>query len=57
MREDYFVLVDKSDRATRDDKRGAIRSDMPPILQRFGIDSNQLLEQARHFNHPIKLKN
>nr|MBX2859561.1 transposase [Cellvibrionaceae bacterium] len=49
-REDYFVLVDKTGRAIRDDKRGVIRSDMPSILQQFGIDPDQWLEQVKHFN-------
>lgn len=35
---DYIELVDWTGRAIRDDKRGAIDSTLPPILQRLGIE-------------------
>ncbi len=34
---DYFKLVDKSGRATRSDKAGAIDTDIAPILVRIGV--------------------
>ena len=36
---DYLELVDWAGRAVRDDKRGSIAADAPPILARLGIDS------------------
>ena len=33
---DYFALVDSTGRVIRDDKRGFIPSEVPPIIQRFG---------------------
>jgi len=35
---DYLELVDWAGRAIREDKRGAIATDAPPILQRIGLD-------------------
>ena len=49
-REDYLELVEKTGRAVRDDKRGGISADVPLLLQRFGIDVNEWLEQVKHFN-------
>ena len=37
-REDYFNLVDTTGRLIREDKRGAISSELPTIVARFGID-------------------
>jgi len=34
---DYLDLVNWTGRAVRDDKRGAIADDLPPILDRIGI--------------------
>lgn len=36
---DYLELVDWTGRVIRDDKRGAIATDLPPILKRLEIDS------------------
>ena len=36
---DYLKLVDWTGRVIRDDKRGAIATDLPPILKRLEIDS------------------
>lgn len=41
---DYLELVDWAGRALRDDKRGAIDSTQPPILQRMGIEPEAFLE-------------
>ena len=41
---DYLELVDWSGRAIRSDKKGSIPSDIPPILARLGIDSDEWLK-------------
>ncbi len=41
---DYLELVDWSGRAVRVDKKGAISSDIPPILARLEIDSAEWLK-------------
>jgi len=41
---DYLELVDWAGRAVREDKRGAIATDAPPILQRIGLDPAGYLE-------------
>ena len=46
---DYLELVDHTGRAIRDDKRGAISNNLPPILQRLGIDHSIWLENATQF--------
>ena len=38
---DYLELVDWTGRLVRDDKRGAIESSQPPILQRLGLEAHQ----------------
>ena len=37
---DYLELVDWTGRIIRDDKRGAIESDLPPIIQRLNLDTD-----------------
>jgi REP element-mobilizing transposase RayT len=44
---DYLELVDWAGRAIREDKRGAIPSDAPPILQRLGLDTQRYLVHLR----------
>ena len=41
---DYLELVNWSGRAVRSDKKGSIPSDIPPILARLGIDSDEWLK-------------
>lgn len=43
---DYIELVDWTGRAAREDKRGRIPANLPPILQRFNIAPNQWLKAA-----------
>ncbi len=43
---DYLELLDWTGRAVRDDKRGAIDSGIPPILERLGLDPEGFLNQA-----------
>ena len=46
---DYIGLVDWTGRAIRDDKRGAITANLPPILTRLNIDIDAWLLQTQHF--------
>jgi len=46
---DYLELVNWTGRAVRDDKRGAIAEDLPPILERIGITPVAWLELAQDF--------
>ena len=39
--EDYINLVDWTGRMIRDDKRGSISSELPPILERLTLDEDQ----------------
>ncbi len=41
---DYLELVDWASRAVREDKQGAIPSDIPPILHRLGLSPDRYLE-------------
>jgi hypothetical protein len=46
---DYLELVNWMGRAVRDDKRGAISSDLPPILERLGITPEAWLQLSTEF--------
>ena len=46
---DYFILVDMTGRIIRQDKRGAIPSNTPPILERLNISHETWLENAIKF--------
>lgn len=48
--EDYFQLVENTGRVIHPDKRGAIADCVKPILDRYGVDSNQWLEHVRNFS-------
>ena len=49
-RPDYFELVDSTGRAIRDNKRGFITNDIPPILLRLGIDPDSWVDHIKHFS-------
>jgi REP element-mobilizing transposase RayT len=51
---DYMELVDWSGRIIREDKRGAIPDNLPPILERLNMDASQWLYLAQHFESPFK---
>ena len=44
---DYFEFVDWTGRAIRNDKRGAIAAQLPPAMQRLGIDPDEWLRSMR----------
>jgi len=46
---DYLELVNWTGPAIREDKRGAISQDLPPILERLGIDEQAWLRLATQF--------
>ncbi|WP_233243735.1 hypothetical protein [Bacterioplanes sanyensis] len=46
---DYLQLVDWTGRIIRHDKRGAIARNTAAILDRLGIDDQQWLAMAEHF--------
>lgn len=46
---DYLELVDYTGRVLRDDKRGAIAMNLPPILQRLNIDHKMWINNANNF--------
>jgi REP element-mobilizing transposase RayT len=51
---DYLELVDWSGRIIREDKRGAIPNNLPPILERLNMDTSQWLYLTQHFERPFK---
>jgi len=46
---DYLELVNWTGRAVREDKRGAIPDDLPPILERIGVSPQAWLQLATEF--------
>ncbi len=46
---DYLELVDWTGRAIREDKRGFIPAEVPPILTRLGVEGESWIETVRHF--------
>ena len=51
---DYIELVDWSGRMLREDKKGAIANQLPPILQRLDMDARQFIYLSQNFEHPFK---
>ena len=47
--QDYLELVDWTGRAVREDKRGFIAAEMPPILSRLGLDGDAWVESVQHY--------
>lgn len=52
--EDYLELVDWTGRIIRDDKRGSIPTDYPPILERLKIEPKHWLYIAKGFESRFK---
>jgi hypothetical protein len=46
---DYFALVDSTGRMIREDKRGFIPSEIPPIIQRLGINPDEWIKHVKYF--------
>lgn len=51
---DYLELVDWTGRIIRKDKRGAIPSQLPPILERLSIEPKHWLYLSQHFESRCK---
>ena len=51
---DYLELVDWTGRAVREDKRGAIPQDIPPILNRLNLSPEDWLNICCHIEHHYK---
>ncbi len=51
---DYMELVDWSGRILREDKRGAIPNDFPPILQRLNMEPQHWLYLTKEYESPFK---
>ncbi|MBL1275708.1 MAG: transposase [Ectothiorhodospiraceae bacterium] len=51
---DYLELVDWTGRILREDKRGAIPENMPPILGRLNIETKHWLYLSKNFESPFK---
>src|SRR5690606_14036439 len=51
---DYLELVDWTGRILRDDKRGAISENLPPILERLEIEPKIWLNTTSHFEKRFK---
>lgn len=51
---DYLELVDWTGRMMREDKRGAIPEDSPPVLQRLNIEPQHWLYLSKHYESPFK---
>ncbi len=47
---DYLRLVDWTGRAIREDKKGAIPSDLASILERIGLNPNAWVRSVSHYN-------
>ncbi|MEW8424696.1 MAG: hypothetical protein AB2654_03935 [Candidatus Thiodiazotropha sp.] len=47
---DYLRLVDWTGRAIREDKKGAIPSDLAPILERIGLNPDAWLKSVSHYS-------
>ena len=51
---DYLELVDWTGRILREDKRGAIDDNLPPILERLNIKPKHWLYLTKHFESRFK---
>jgi hypothetical protein len=51
---DYLELVDWSGRIIREDKRGVIPENLPPILERLNMDASQWCYLTQNFESPFK---
>jgi len=50
----YIELVDWTGRIIREDKKGSIPNQLPPVLARLGIEVNNWVYLTQHFESPFK---
>jgi len=53
---DYLQLVDWTGRAIRRGKRGSIDTNLPPILSRLGVSTEEWLLNSQHFERFFRKK-
>lgn len=53
---DYLQLVDYTGRIIRTDKRGVIPKELPPVLDRMGLDQQTWMQNATQFERNYRLK-
>lgn len=51
---DYIELVEWTGRIIRDDKRGAINQNLPPLLKRLNIEAKQWDYMTQNFENRFK---
>jgi REP element-mobilizing transposase RayT len=51
---DYIELVDWTGRIIREDKKGSIPKQLPPVLARLGIEVDNWIYLTEHFESPFK---
>ena len=51
---DYFTLVDWTGRCVREDKRGSIPTNIPPILERINLTQHEWLRHTQFFEARFK---
>jgi REP element-mobilizing transposase RayT len=51
---DYIELIEESGRTLRNDKRGHIHQNTPPILQRLNMNSKNWMYLTQHFESKLK---
>ena len=51
---DYIELVDWTGRILRNDKKGAIASNLPPIMQRLGVETSNWIQLISAFEKKHK---
>ena len=54
--QDYILLVEATGRIKREDKRGYIPHDLPPIIQRLGFDLEEWINNTERLEAKIRYK-
>ena len=54
--QDYILLVEATGRIQREDKRGFIPKDLPPIIQRLGFELDEWLDNSARFEEKLRYK-
>ena len=54
--QDYILLVEATGRVHREDKRGYIHKDLPPIIQRLGFNLEEWVDNTSRFEDKLRFK-